>query len=523
MTDPGGTQPTLIRRLLLPRGEYRSGALRAMVRARWFIHLRWLAAMGGVVLGMFDVVLAGHPAGAESRPWHLLGIAAVIVALNMCYRVWSRDINRSLQQSGGVEDEALERSILFFTNVQMGTDLVLLTLVVRTLGGVISPIAVFYAFHIALAALLLTPTNALLQTLWALLMYCMVVFGECTGWIAHHITLVNAPAEMALVGSIQYVCVTYCAVSVGLLGIWYLVSRVGTALDNREQELRDATEALITSHQAIEELQSRRARFMLTAAHQLKSPVAGIQTLAGLINSGIIVGDKIQETCEKIIIRCKQAIDQVGELLALARLKDGGAERHLQAETDLVGTMHALITAHADVAHSKGIELRLNGPDGFAPAVRVDVRDLRDCLGNLIENAIKYSGDGKLVEVTLSRDDGGACVAVRDEGLGIDEETKAHMFDEFRRGNQALAQQISGSGLGLSIVREVLEHAGGRITVRSAPGEGSTFSVWLPMVGAGCSVPAGPNRSDPPPRPQDCQEIAYAGPNRREDSAPGAR
>ncbi|MCK4658313.1 MAG: HAMP domain-containing histidine kinase [Phycisphaerae bacterium] len=518
MTESAGTGPTFMGRLLLPQGEYRTGALRAMVRMHWFIRLRWLAIGAGGVAYLVDQMVDLVP----HRPRYLLGILAILVAMNLLWILWSRRIHQRVQAAEEGDGDITE-VVLFFANAQMAVDLALLTLIIRLFGGVISPVAIFYVFHVAIAALLLAPINALLQAVWALLLYSIVVFGGCAGWIGEHMPLVDHIAELPLVNSTGFVSVVYCVVASGLLGIWYLVSQVGSTLDERERDLRKTTEALLASHEAIAELQDRRTRFMRTAAHQLKSPLAGIQTLAALITDGVISGEAVQSTTAKVVRRCKEAIEQVNELLTLARLKDEGIERHQTADTPLVATLNELFGHFRDRAKSEGIELVLQVADGIAPSVRVDPRDLKDCLGNLIDNGIKYSGEGKRVEVAVELSHGGAVVCVRDDGVGMDPDTLAVVFDEFRRGNQALALQISGSGLGLSIVREILEHCGGRVTVCSTPGEGTMFRVWLPLVetagslstGGGVRVGTVTTVSNTSPQ-QNNEEVAYAGPNRRE-------
>ncbi|MCP4593824.1 MAG: hypothetical protein GY842_24080 [bacterium] len=520
MTEPGSTQPTLIRRLLQPPGQYRTGALCAAVQVHWFIRLRWVAVGAGVLA----YGLARRFDEVPRRPAYLLAVVAALVLLNLVCLVWGRRVNRLTREDE--TDSDTSGAVLLFANTQMVTDLVLLTVMIHLFGGLVSPLVMFYVFHVAIAALLLTPLNALLQAIWALLLYSVVVFGERSGWLGQHMPLVSLEYELGLVQSVAFSSIVYITTATGLLGIWYLVSRVATVLDARERELRETTEALIASHEAIEELQARRARFMLTAAHQLKSPLAGIQTLAGLIRDGIISGDAVAGTTAKIVRRCKEAIGQVTELLTLARLKDEGPERHEKAQTPVVATCQELIANFRDNAQEQGIEIKLNVLTDDDPCVRVDPRDLKDCLGNLIENAVKYSGDGKLVEVTTRFEQGGATVTVRDEGLGMDSETLEVVFDEFRRGNQALAMQIGGSGLGLSIVREVLEHAGGQITVCSATGEGSTFRVWLPVAPIsaesaerrppGSGYPGDSNKLSKP-LPQRSEETAYAGSNCREE------
>ena len=518
MTQPTGVQPTLLGRLLLPKSTYRTGALRATFRVRWFIRLRWLAVAGGAVGYGVDRTVGDAPGRADT----LLVVVAVLVVLNLVWQSWSRVIDRRVH-AAEEHDTRATRAVLIVANAQMAVDLIVLTVLIRLFGGVISPLAMFYAFHVAIAALLLTPVNALLHAAWALVLYAGVVFGTCAGWLDEPPPLVNPSVESALAQSLGFVALVYGIVAAGLLGIWYLVTHVATALDEREHELRQTTDALIASHKAIDELQARRARFMRTAAHQLKSPLAGIQTLASLIADGIVTGDSLLATTGKIVRRCREAIEQVNELLTLARLKEEGPERHRTAATDLVNTVRELLEGFRGLAQAKGIDLQLEIENQAAPSVRVEPRDLKDCLGNLIDNAIKYSDNGKRVQIRLGLAHGGASVSVQDEGVGMDADTLQIVFDEFRRGNQALAMQISGSGLGLSIVREVLEHAGGRITLCSAPGEGTTFMVWLPLAdGGGAATGNGAPRIEigttlANPGPPQLEEIAYAGSNRREN------
>jgi signal transduction histidine kinase len=129
-----------------------------------------------------------------------------------------------------------------------------------------------------------------------------------------------------------------------------------------------------------------------------------------------------------------------------------------------------------------GVTIDVDLPDGLPP-VMADAGALRSSVSNLIANAVKYGGGG-LVRVSASTGSGKGGpevrIAVTDKGLGISSADLPHIFEPFYRGAEAQARQIQGNGLGLSIVKGVVEAHGGRVTVQSAPGAGSTFVVHLP-------------------------------------------
>jgi signal transduction histidine kinase len=114
--------------------------------------------------------------------------------------------------------------------------------------------------------------------------------------------------------------------------------------------------------------------------------------------------------------------------------------------------------------------------------VAADEDRLRQVIANLVENAVKYSPDGGSIVVRVSAENGRGRVAVTDEGLGIPPGERERIFEKFYRLDPSLTRGIGGSGLGLYITRELVEHMHGRLTVESVPGEGSTFVVELPTV-----------------------------------------
>jgi two-component system phosphate regulon sensor histidine kinase PhoR len=117
------------------------------------------------------------------------------------------------------------------------------------------------------------------------------------------------------------------------------------------------------------------------------------------------------------------------------------------------------------------------------PPVRLDANAFTLAVLNLIDNAIKYAAEGKRIELDLARTDDRLVLAVRDWGPGIDPDEHAHIFERFYRARAVRLKPIRGSGIGLALVQHIARAHGGDTEVRSQPGEGSTFSIWLPIGG----------------------------------------
>jgi len=408
------------------------------------------------------------------------------------------------------------RAAQLFANAQVAVDLLLLTVILRFTGGVENPLALFYVFHIAIAALLLPRRQAIAQALWAVGLYAALGFGELTGLFHPHHAFLPAVASPGWYADPRYVTLTVVSQACGALGVLYFTLQIAARLDRRDQQLWLANEALRKSQTAIQDLQERRSRFMQTAAHQLKTPLAVIQTLAALIHDNIVPPENVEPTAEKIVRRCHEGIAQLNELLALARVQEADPQRHREVRTDVGELVARLCRQLEPVAREKGLTFHWRVPAHTDLWAHVDPRDAADCIGNLIDNAIKYTPAPGTVSVKVSSLDarqlrfsrkhrptdprrGYVYVTVKDTGIGIDPaalparggRTEGSIFDAFRRGNNAIAAGIPGSGLGLSVVREVVEQSNGMITVRSAPGAGSTFTVAFPAdrVAASGSIP----------------------------------
>jgi len=491
-------------------------AMVVLLQVHWFIRLRWVFfASTFAVLAIERFVLP-----TVRRPAALLWAVLCIGAVN-CLWIWISSLLRRQLESADADQRRAIRSGQIFVSAQIAVDLLLLTWIIGLTGGVENPMSVFYLFHIAISGLILPTWQAAIQACWAALLYAGMCLGQAQGWLPYDPFLPHlGAANLYMQG--QHVTAVVAIVTLAIFGSFYFTDRIGKVMDRREDMLNRANAALQASQRSIEELQRRRSRFMQTAAHQLKSPLAMVQTLANLIRDGIVTDEHgIHATCDKIARRASDGMQQVTELLALARVQEADTRRQRASLCDVGEVATEVCRKFAAVASEKQIRFEPRIPQCPDLRAYVNREDLVDCIGNLVDNAIKYTPGGGTVTVTVvcggktssgvplppppaslgrrhrSVDDY-VYVTVQDTGIGIAEQATspagsdvAHdsLFDAFRRGKTAIEAGIPGTGLGLSIVREVVEQAGGYIHVTSRPGAGATFTVCFPAERGGPVAP----------------------------------
>jgi two-component system, OmpR family, phosphate regulon sensor histidine kinase PhoR len=215
------------------------------------------------------------------------------------------------------------------------------------------------------------------------------------------------------------------------------------------------------------------------------TPVSVIGAAAENLADGLVVDpSRVKQYGARIQTESRRLGDTVERVLLYAGIEAGHAVGH---RTPLaVGTLVSdAIAASRSAIADAGVTVDVDIPDGVPP-VLVDAPALRSCVANLIVNAIKYGGADRRVRVTASAGQGRkgpeVRVAVADQGLGIPASDLPHIFEPFYRGKEAQARQIHGNGLGLSIVKGIVEAHGGRVSVQTAAGAGSTFVVHLPAM-----------------------------------------
>lgn len=249
------------------------------------------------------------------------------------------------------------------------------------------------------------------------------------------------------------------------------VQRALTQAERRREELERVTES--------------RARLMRGFTHDVKNPLGAANGYLQLLTDGIMGPLSAEQTrsLRRASGSIEAALGLVEDLLELARAESGNLEVSL-APTDICALVRDVAEEYRAQAEGKGLALALEVPDHLAPLVTTDGRRVRQVLGNLISNAVKYTREGE-VTVRIERTGVGqgrevVAVAVADTGPGIPPGQRHLLFEEFARLDPAAEK---GAGVGLAISRRIMEALGGEITVESEVGRGSMFTLRLPVDG----------------------------------------
>ena len=230
----------------------------------------------------------------------------------------------------------------------------------------------------------------------------------------------------------------------------------------------------------LKRLEAVRRDFVANVSHELKTPVTSIKGFAETLEDGALEDPAAAHRFVRIIAGQADRLNSIIEdLLALSTLEQSGDSPLLQLEeADLCDVVAVALEVCGPKAEAKSIELREDCPGRLL--ARVSPPLLEQAVVNLIDNAVKYSTEGSTVVVTLEERGDEVVVSVIDEGQGIAREHLPRLFERFYRVDKARSRDLGGTGLGLAIVKHVAQIHGGRVSVDSVPGRGSTFRIHLP-------------------------------------------
>ena len=294
--------------------------------------------------------------------------------------------------------------------------------------------------------------------------------------------------------NIKLVIITIC-LALLIVGIYFLNRPVKRVLDivsnvsaghtderipvRSYTEIREIADDFNNIMDRANETDQSRAEFVSNVSHELKTPITSIKVLAESLNTQENVPIEVyQEFMQDITSEIDRENQIITDLLSLVKMDKKVADLNI-TQVNINELLEQLLKRLHPIAAQKNVELIL---DSFRPVnAEVDATKLSLAFSNLIENGIKYNNENGWVRVSLNADHKYFYVTVADSGIGIPEESIAHIFERFYRVDKSHSREIGGTGLGLAIARSAIVMHRGAIRVYSKENEGTTFSVRIPL------------------------------------------
>lgn len=426
-------------------------------RIQWSINLRWIA-----ITGFLLATLLARSVFQLDIPYEKVwGILAILAVINLSYLLIAK-IHKSFSF----------RKELYFLAVHIVIDLLALSWLINMTGGIENPMYIFFIFHIVLSSILFQRPVPYYFATFAVVLFSGLVVGEYVRVFTHH-CIFHADLHENIAFSILVVTVFTMTV--------YITTYIATSFMWIFRESKREIDGLNNELLRIDE---EKARFFRFTSHELKSPLIAVQTSIDSVKKSYAknLDARGLTILQRASDRCRQMLDIIKELLMLSgvRGQQGLPAKHMQ-KLNLVEILNKIILNNLPLARQKNINImdEFSQPDVWFWG---NPEEMEQVFGNLISNALRYNKPGGSVKVSVKTfGDMWLLAGVSDTGIGIPEKAKAHIFDEFYRAENAKKATAFGTGLGLSLVRQIVENYGGRIDIDSKEGEGTSFKITLPL------------------------------------------
>jgi len=440
------------------------GSALLLQNARWFMEIRWsivgVFTVAGLIVALFPGSLAAL--GLVVTSAYFWALAAGLFAANVAFQLVVRRFPQAPSRS----------SVTALLWCQIAVDLAIVTLLVHIIGSTRTFIPFVYLFHITLACIFFPRKESFLVTLGAAILYLLAVLGELEGvWPS-----MGIPGGEAIIHSIRSSLALLVAGSAVLIWwvVWYLVSTLSEAVRRRDLQLNAANEQLLRADQ-------EKNRHMLMTVHELKVPFAGIASNIDTLKfkHWAMIPPAVGAILERIDLQAQLLSERINEILFLGNLKSKDTSQESLSPVDVAPLIDTALKNLEQKAQERRIRFESRVPSIVVPG---NVEQLTVLFTNLVSNAVLYSTEGGMVEISAREEKDEVRVLVADHGIGIRAEALPHIFDEFYRTKEGARFNRMSTGLGLAIVKEIARHFGIRITVTSEQEKGTTFDVAIPKL-----------------------------------------
>lgn len=477
-----------------------------IARIGWLIRLRWVAVAS--IVAFVEVGRRFLPLQFHLRPLYtVVGIlAAYNVIVSVAFpRVRARGArgDRAANEVGTLKPAgAVARFLLpplpaglaydreagaaaWFANLQITVDLIILAMLLHFAGGIENPARVFFLFHVIISSILLSRPATYAHATIGLLLLTAVSLFELWGVLPHYSLQghwrPDAFRDLRLVGAQLFV------LGVTLYATAYAGTAIAVRLRQREveavvlsQQLAAKADRLQAAYTEVRGAEKVKSQYMRKVAHELRGPLGTIKTALSVVlgSPPDTMAAPARELIRMAHARAGELAVVTQQLLSLARARGSkAAVEHVPVDVGAVAKL--VLERMRPRAEERRVALKAEIAADFGE-LRGDPEGLGDLMSNLLENAIRYNPNGGAVTFRVHAAPGAVVIDVQDTGIGIPEEDVPRIFEEFFRSKAAREFAHDGSGLGMAIVKAVVEQHGGSISVDSTPGRGTHVRVELP-------------------------------------------
>ncbi|MBN2337093.1 MAG: HAMP domain-containing histidine kinase [Acidobacteria bacterium] len=438
-----------------------------VARARWFINMRWyaiLACAAGALVALLD------KAPANLDPVAFLVVVAFLSAANLAYTLIGRNL---------FGDKGRERELQVLLAAEMMADFTALSYLNYVLGSIETPVAALFLAHIILSTLFFSRWRSLLITLAAWFYAVMPLVLEWAGILPAR-TIFDGGFKALVNGSAEVTFGFVFATAGVFLFCWDLVGEITTSLKMREHQLEDA-------HRMLIRLDKEKTQATLMATHELKAPFAVIKSFVYTLRDGYCgpLPEKAQEVVQRIGERCDQLTTRITDIIHLSNLRTLVVQEMHMTPVNIVDIVADQAREGALIAKTRGVSVTNHAENAPPAYILGSVSHLQSLFSNLLRNAVFYTHkETGRVDIFVKPEGKKVAVTVKDNGIGIPKENLEKIFNDHFRSKNALSHYAYGSGLGLSLVKEVVVLHGASIEVESTVGSGSSFTVRFDIIDA---------------------------------------
>ena len=433
--------------------------IRLLKRAYWLIKLRWIA---------IAFVGAGTYVSSNFLEIELQDLALYSIAILLA--LYNLTVLLLLNHHAKKGDEVSYVEVKKIINVQISTDLLILTILLHFSGGIENPFIFYFIFHMIIASILLSLWDSYLQATFAVLVFGLLVLLEYLQLIPHYCLRGFTPN--CLHRNKLYILGTLFVFTTALYLAVYMASYISVRLKRTER-------AYIQANILLQEKDHIKDEYVLRVTHDIKAHLATIQSCLGMIVNkvGGLLDEQKLEFVDRAYTRTIKLTHFVKTLLRLTQMRLSD-----KLEVDLFPlreTVQNAVSAVSTKAEEKSITLNYD-VEPSVDTISGNQFSIEEVFTNLLLNAIRYTPEQGTV--TIEAKNGKDCVVVEiaDTGIGIPADEIGNVFDEFFRASNARKVHQDGTGLGLSIAKYIVERHGGKIWVDSIKDTGTKFWITLP-------------------------------------------